>query len=306
MMSYSFSAGYMKSIGALVLTLGAMIVASPAHAQQKIDFRRAVAPDVSVRISGAFSALRIVAWNKDTVQVVGSVPKGARLDGGFAGKASEPSRGGKMYVETTDGAPAGTLELRVPAGARVWAKGGTATIEVSGMTGGLDLFIVGGVVRVNASPRELNVESMDGAITIDGSPAWVRAKTATGDITMRGGSPDAAFSTVSGTVRVSDGSFERARLESVSGALIFAGDGARTGTVTFDSHSGAIELALTRKASFEVDATTVTGTIDNQFGHQRPVSGREGRGQELGLTTGMGGSRFQVRSFKGTITVRAR
>jgi len=305
-MSFSFLAGTMKRLAIVALTLGAAAGAAPAEAQQKIDLKRAVAPDVSVRISGAFSTLRIVAWNKDTVQVVGSVPKGGRFDGGFAGPPSEPSRGGKMYVETADGAPAGTLELRVPAGARVWAKGGTATIEVSGMTGGLDLFIVGGVVRVNASPRELNVESMDGAITIDGAPGWVRAKTATGDITMRGGSPDAAFGTVSGTVRVSDGSFERARMESVSGALIFAGDGARTGTVTFDSHSGAIELALTRKATFEVDATTVTGTIDNQFGPQRPVSGREGRGQELGFATGMGGARFQVRSFKGTITVRAR
>ena len=38
----------------------------------------------------------------------------------------------------------GSLELFVPVGATVWAKSGSATIDVTGITGGLDLNIVGG------------------------------------------------------------------------------------------------------------------------------------------------------------------
>jgi hypothetical protein len=143
-------------------------------------------------------------------------------------------------------------------------------------------------------------------VTIEGSPAWLRAKTATGDIVVRGGSEDAGLSTVSGTMRIGEGRFERGKFTSVTGPIVFAGDLARGATLDFDTHGGPIELRLSPKLDADFDVATVTGTIENTLTARRPIAGREGRGMELGFTSGVGRARVLVRSFKGNIHLRAR
>jgi DUF4097 and DUF4098 domain-containing protein YvlB len=292
---------------ATLASAGALTAAAPLVAQEKTVQRYAVTPTASIRVFGDVGSLRIVGWDRDSVVIAATLPAGARLDASRGGQAPKPASGMKIYVEAPR-VPArdARLELRVPARARVWAKSGSADVEVTGLTGGLDLNIVGGSARVACSPAELQVESMDGSVTIEGSPAWLRAKTATGDIVMRGGSDDAGMSTVSGTIRVGEGRFERAKFTSVTGPIVFAGDLARGATLDFDTHSGPIELRLMRAADAEVDFATVTGTIENTFNTRRPITGREGRGMELGFTSGTGRGRIFARSFKGNIHLRPR
>lgn len=286
-----------------VLTLiAAAGLAAPAAAQQKVDVRRAVTRDVYVRLNGAFSSLRVTGWQKDSLVMTGTLPRDARLDGANAG-GGPPAPGVKFYIEgpTTTNASA-SLELFVPVGATVWAKSGSAAIDVTGISGGLDLNIVGGSITVSGSPRELNVESMDGSVMVSGAPNWMRAKTATGDITIRGSCTDLGITTVSGTVSIRDGSFERTRIESVTGNVTFGAGVARAGSLLIDSHSGAIEM-LIGKASLDIDATTITGRITNTVTSRRPTPGREGRGEELTLSLGIGDARATLRSFKGNIRI---
>jgi Putative adhesin len=211
--------------------------------------------------------------------------------------------GMKFFVNAPD-EPAlrgNKLELRVPQLARVWIKAGSADIEASGVTGGLDLNIVGGSVRVSGSPRELIVESMDGGVTVNGSPEFARLKTATGDIVLQGGGEDVTLTTVSGAIRASDGLVQRGRFESVTGPITFAADLARGADARFDTHSGAIELRLARRANVEIDASSITGSIENAWTNGRPIVGREGRGMELGISSGTGSARVSIRSFKGNV-----
>lgn len=292
---------------AVLAGLWMFAVGAPLRAQQKVSQRFAVTPTASIRLFGDVGSLRIVGWDRDSVVITGTLPTGARLDASRGGSPERPSPGMKIYVEVPRSpAPDAKLELRVPARARVWSKSGSADVEVIGLTGGLDLNIVGGSARIACSPAELQVESMDGSVTIEGSPAWLRAKTATGDIVLRGGSEDAAVSTVSGTVRVGEGRFERAKFTSVTGPIVFAGDLARAATLDFDTHGGPIELRLTPRLDAEFDVATVTGSIENTLTARRPIAGREGRGMELGFTSGAGRARILVRSFKGNVYLRAR
>jgi DUF4097 and DUF4098 domain-containing protein YvlB len=201
---------------------------------------------------------------------------------------------------------AASLEVRVPTKARVWAKSGSADIDVSGVTGGLDLNIVGGSVTVQGTPRELNVESMDGDVRVQAGASWLRVKTATGNVDVRGGSEDAGVSTVSGTVRVSDGRYERGKLETVTGEVIYDGEVGNKGSVDITTHSGTIELRLPSRPNLELDAVTVTGTIENGVTSSRPIPGREGRGMELGFSSGNGDTRIVIRSFKGNVALKPR
>jgi hypothetical protein len=290
------------ALAVLCATLDARAVA----AQRTVDFRRAVTPNASIRVNGAFAELRIRGWNKDSVAITGTIPSDARFDGGFMAPNGTVSPGAKFYLETPSGTPSGKLELRVPAGARVWAKSGSATIDAEGVTGGLDLNIIGGSVHVSGNPHELTVESMDGTVTIDGSPTWARLKTASGDIVLNGGSEDAGLTTVSGGIRVAAGRFERGHIQSVTGAIDFGGDVTQGGTLDIDTHSGAIDLHVPRMMSADYDVATVAGAIENGITKRPAISGREGRGQEIGFTTGNGGARIYIRSFKGSIRLLSR
>lgn len=276
---------------------------APVDAQQKVDLRRAVSPDVYVRVNGAYASLRVVGWQKDSLVITGSLPKGARFEPGIGAATDGSIKGAKFYIEppSQGGGATGTLELFVPVGATVWAKAGNARIDVSGINGSLDLNLVGGAITVSGTPRELNVESMDGTVDITGTPAWMRVKTATGDITVRGASPDAGFTTVGGNIVLRDGTYERIRVEAVTGNVTFASGLGRAGSLTIDSHSGTIDLQLAPKPSIDIDATTIAGTILNSVTARRPTPGREGRGEELTLALGVGDARATLRSFKGNI-----
>lgn len=283
--------------------LAAAITAAPAvgESQQKVDVRRAVTRDVYVRLNGAFASLRVTGWQKDSVVMTGSLPKEAKFSPAMGSVASGPATGIKFFVEGPMGTNAsGSLELFVPAGSTVWAKSGSATIDVTGITGGLDLNIVGGAITVSGNPRELNIESMDGTVTVNGSPTWLRAKTASGDVTIRGSCSDLGVTTVSGSVSIRDGTYERTRVESVTGNISFGAYMGRGGSLLMDTHSGTIELYI-GKMSLDVDATTITGTISNSVTARRPTPGRDGRGEELTLALGIGDARATLRSFKGNI-----
>ena len=280
--------------------LGIVVLAPPGRSQQAVETRRAVTATASVRISGTFAELRIRGWDKDSVVITGTAPNDAHFAGGVLAPAGGPSPGAKFYLESPTGVPAGTLEMRVPAGARVWAKAGSARIDAEGVTGGLDLNVIGGSVHVTGSPRELTVEAMDGTITVEGAPPWARLKTASGNIVLGTGSEDAAVTTVSGEIYVA-GRYERVRISSVTGPVAFNGDVVRGGSLDVDTHSGTIDLRLSPKLSADVDIATISGRIENTFNKRAPIAGREGRGQELAFMAGNGGARIYARSFKGNV-----
>lgn len=282
-----------------------LLLPALAGAQQKVDIRRAATPDVSVRLSGAFASLRIVAWPVDSIALTGAVGAGNSVQGGplnFTG----PVKGMKFFVEGTSDAnvAANRLELRVPRNARVWVKTGSADVDCEGVGGGLDINIIGGSVRVTGKPRELLVEAMDGGITFRGFSDYARLKTATGNIVLdQAGGEDLSLVTVSGAIQAANGqrTFQRLRMESVTGPITYAGIIPEHADVRVDSHSGAIELRLLKGSGVEVDAATMTGTIENAWTSRRPIAGREGRGMELATSSGTGSARIQVRSFKGNV-----
>ncbi|HEY0529907.1 MAG TPA: hypothetical protein VGD02_13855 [Gemmatimonadaceae bacterium] len=287
-----------KPIGLqLLFALG---LAAPISAQKKIERRQAVGMEAAIRIANLVGSVVVHGWNKDTVLVRGVLAPGDNffMGGGYTGA--------KMFVESAnerDPKPT-RLEVWVPARVRLWVKTATANIDVSDVTGGLDLYVVSGTIDVSGNPRELNAEAIDGDIHITGSAPWMRAKSATGTIVLRGGSDDLALSTVSGAVNVQGGAFERSKIETVTGNITFTGQLDRSGAFDFDTHSGTIDIMLPDKANASVSVVTIAGAITNRLTRGTPVAGRFGRGAELNVDYNDGGARVTVRSFKGPVTLR--
>ena len=162
-------------------------MATALHAQQKVLAGYSTTSNASVRLFAAVGTVQVIGWERDSVELSGTVAADSRV--ALGAPSSRKLEGLKVFIEaaTEQSGREGTLTMRVPRGARVWVKTGSAHIAVSDVDGGLDLNVVGGSIDVRGSPRELRAESMDGAVTVDGAPEWMRVKTATGDIVLRGG-----------------------------------------------------------------------------------------------------------------------
>jgi hypothetical protein len=281
---------------ALVLVCGA----SQLAAQSKVERKIPLGMEGALRIVNMVGSVVVHGWNKDTVLVRGTLGPGDKFFGGGG------YTGAKMFVESEndrDPKPA-RLELWVPTRVRLWIKTATANIDVNDVTGGLDLYVVSGTITVNGNPHELNAEAIDGDIHVTGAPSWLRAKTATGAITFQGASGDLGLSTVSGPIKVDGGVFERAKLETVTGNIIFGGKLDRSGAFDFDTHSGSVDISIPEAASVGVSVVTVAGTITNNLSKKAPAPGRFGRGAELTIDLSGGGAKVSVRTFKGAVTLR--
>jgi hypothetical protein len=289
-------------VTALIGAAAVLVLSSPALAQKKVERKQPLGMEAALRIVNMVGSVVVHGWDKDTVVVRGTLGPGDTffMGGGYTGV--------KMFVESVnDRDPKPTkLEIWVPARVRLWIKTATASIDVSDVAGGLDLYVVSGTIDVTGNPRELNAEAIDGDVHITGSPSWVRAKSATGGITFQGASPDAAFSTVSGAIRVDGGNgvFERTKIETVTGNINFAGRLDRSGAFDFDTHSGSIDIAIPEKMSATFSAVTIAGSITNNLSRQRAIPGRFGRGAELTVEESGGGAKVSVRTFKGAVTLR--
>jgi len=284
----------------LLSLLAVTLVATPLSAQKKVERRLALGMEGALRVHNMVGSVIVHGWNKDTVLVRATLAADDELHMGGS------YTGAKMFVESiNDRNPKPTrLEIWVPARVKLWVKTATANIDVTGVSGGLDLYVVSGTIDVTGDPRELNAEAIDGDIHVSGSSPWIRVKSATGAITLRGASADAALSTVSGAIKVEGGLFERVRLQTVTGNISFVGQLDRSGTFDFDTHAGTVDIGVPDKTNASFSVVTIAGRIDNRVSRTRAFAGRFGRGEELTTETGEGGAKVSVRTFKGPVTIR--
>ncbi len=289
----------------LSLAVLACGVAAPLSAQRKVQRRIAVDGDASIRLWNNFGSIRVVGWDRDSLVVTATLGRAAEGGLRFGGQGQFA----KMYVDApTDGRAdaAAQIEVHVPRRSRVWVKSMTADIEVVGVVGAVDANSVSGRMRISGALRELNAETMDGEVEIDGTATVLRAKTASGGIRLRGGGDDVGLTTVSGALFISGEKFQGARVESVTGDIHFDGRLDRNGSFTFESHSGAIDLAFPPEMPALIEIRSFAGEIHNQYTKASPTPGPTGRGRQLTVASELGGASVSVRSFKGVVTLRRR
>jgi hypothetical protein len=284
------------SILAVIATLTCV-----ASLDAQVPVRRGVRVnrDVGMKISVPAGSLRIIAWERDSLHVEGTIGKGSQLYFGGAGS------GAKFGVEEPlDGrvAPAAQLTAWVPRGANVSVRTISASIEASDVAGWFTT--VSGNIRVSGTASDVQCEAIDGSIDINVIAPHVRARTGGGTVTVAGRVDDLIASTVSGALTITAMGLERGRFESVTGPILIDAPLGRAASIDVDNHNGPVELRVPYPIAADFDLTSVAGTITNLFDKRAPTTGRQGRGQELMITTDPKGTRIVVRTFKGGIVLR--
>lgn len=284
-----------------IAVLIALVTAAAASAQIPIATGRGTSPgSVSLRILNLEGTVRVTGWDRDSIDVTGSVDAtpGRRA---FYMAGNDGRNGFKLGIEVgEDGRPFGAarLEVRVPHGSRVWVKSNGASIEADGVRGGLDLYSVSGPVRVTGRTDQLSIESMDGDVEIEAAAAWLRVKTADARVRLTGSADDADVSTVSGAIVVDGGRYARARFATVTGGVEFRGAVPRGGSYSFETHSGPVTLRFAPESDATVTVTTFGGEVRSEFGPP-PASGGS-------IRLGAGEGAVTVRTFRGAVALRRR
>jgi hypothetical protein len=261
----------------LAAALAAAALAAPAAAQQDVNRRIATRGTGVVEVSNVAGSVRVVGWNRDEVQVTGTLGEGVeRLD-----LADE---GGRVVVRVVlprrsheDGDS--DIEVHVPAGKDVDVHCVSADASVTGVSGRTSVQTVSGEVEVDGAPREAQVQSVSGDVSIQGVRGRVDVQTVSGDVRMNGRGIEAQVRTVSGDVRV-DGQLDPA------------------GTSQINTHSGDVTVTVERGGGASVEFGSFSGEVSSGI----PGGMRlQGSSRNQHLEVGRGGPRILVHTFSGDL-----
>jgi len=283
-------------------------------ASGRVEERRAAEPDGLVEIENMVGSITVAGWDRREVTVTGTLGPGA--DGLEVSGDPHRTRIGIQSIGNPHGVRA-DLEVHIPATSRVVIESFNATITVSEVTGPLRAETVNGSISVTGGSKEVDAQAVGGSVTIVGTTTHVHAESVNGSVTVRGASGDIEATTVNGRLQVVGGVFQRGHLETVSGSVHFEGDIAPKGSLSAESVSGSVELALSANVAADFSLSTFSGHIDNEFGaegHSQPQpEGRTGElkrhyspQKDLHFSTGSGGAKVSVSTLSGSIALRKR
>lgn len=282
----------------VVQSLGALA------AQEAVHDGRPAAHDAAIRIFSLKGSLRITAWPRDSIAVSGRVDAGAgRLFLGGTRSALKLS-----ITPPQDRDPEGTadLDIQVPSDARLWIKSSMADIEILAGGGTIEVTNGSGRVRVAGRAGSVNVETLDGNVELALESPLGHVRTASGTIVVRGVVRDLDASTVSGPLLVGmEGSVARAKLETVSSEIAFKGDLDPEGRLIAETHGGDVELRLPVRLGASFHLMSYGGGVVNELVPPAALHKGPGKG-EWTFRTGDGRASVEVRTFKGTVTLKVR
>lgn len=154
--------------------------------------------------------------------------------------------------------------------------------------------------------REASVETLDGNCELALSADVARARTASGTIVVRGLIQNLDASTVSGPLLVGmEGKVAQIRLETVSSEIAFKGDLIPEGHLSAETHGGDVELRLPAALGAKYQLVSYGKGFINEVVPPSQVRHGTQKG-EWSFATGSGRASVDVRTFKGTITLKAR
>jgi DUF4097 and DUF4098 domain-containing protein YvlB len=285
---------------ALVLVAAAALPAIAA-AQTTVDQKRPAAADAAVSIENFAGSTKVTGWDRAEVQVKGTVCPECELS--LQGTENRL----RVEVESHHMNPMSgksDLEVMVPAGSSVAIEGFNVSITISGVNGRVKAETVNGSINQAGAAKEVQLQSVNGAVETAKAGGRVHAEAVNGTVTVRDASGELQASTVNGRLLVAGGSFNRAHLESVGGAVHFEGALAAKGTLGIETVSGPVELFLPAALGADFTVTTFSGNVTNELGPAAQKKGDFGPQKELTFSTGQGGAHVSVETLSGPISLR--
>jgi hypothetical protein len=189
--------------------------------------------------------------------------------------------------------------LVVPAQTTLGSSTGSGSQDISGLTESITAETGSGSIRVRDASGDVRAKAGSGSIEADGIGGAFHASTGSGRIeVINTGQGDVEVSAGSGSIVVR-GVRGGLRASTSSGSLRVQGE--QTSEWRLSASSGSIDVELSGKRSFDLDARSSSGNIDTAL--PVTVSGKINRHELRGPVNG-GGPLLHLRTSSGGIRIR--
>jgi DUF4097 and DUF4098 domain-containing protein YvlB len=169
-----------------------------------------------------------------------------------------------------------------------------------------------GLIYVEQVTGDMTLESVAGDIHLKEVSGYIIVTTTGGSLVCTQCAGKLKFDSVSGSAQILQPGLTNVNLHTTTGNILFDGDFVRTGLYSMKSGKGLVEVRFSGNDSFDLNAQTATGTVDNQAAaYFKPDS----RGVKhlaskftKGLfgTVGQGLAKVELSSYSGTIRILKR
>jgi hypothetical protein len=170
-----------------------------------------------------------------------------------------------------------------------------------------------GLIYVEQVIGDMKLESVAGDVHLKEVSGYIIVHTTGGSlICTQCGGKFLEFNSISGSAQILQPSLSRVDLRTTTGNILFDGDFIRTGIYTMKSGRGLVEVRFSGTDSFDLNAQTSSGTVDNRaeaflkpdtHGFRRSAS-KYAKG--LFGTVGNGLAKVELSSFSGTVRILKR
>jgi DUF4097 and DUF4098 domain-containing protein YvlB len=169
-----------------------------------------------------------------------------------------------------------------------------------------------GLIYVEQVMGDMTLESVAGDVHLKEVSGYIIVKTTSGSLICTQCAGKLKFDSVSGSAQVLQPGLNNVSLHTTTGNILFDGDFVRTGLYSMNSGKGLVEVRFSSTDSFDLNAQTAMGTVDNRAAdYLKPDShGVKHSASKFakGLfgTVGQGLAKVELSSYSGTIRILKR
>ncbi len=281
--------GNLKAFWLLCLPLGVLTTAGPARVEKTFD----TTPHPRISVTNLMGPVVIRGWERAQVHAVCTTSSPhVEVD-------IEPLPGNgpaeKIHFDTHVLDPlasskdqAADYSIDVPVGASMEIRNRQGSVQIENLQGEASVESVGGTISVRDVGGHLAVRSVGGDIEVIRPSGRVEASSITGNL---------HFVSPTGS---------QLRGTTTSGKIVYEGDFVSGGDYVLSSYSGDMDILCPPSASFELNAKTVRGKLDNAL----PITPKRhspsplSSGSSLLGTHNTGNATVELTSYSGAIRIR--
>lgn len=169
-----------------------------------------------------------------------------------------------------------------------------------------------GLIYVEQVMGDMTLESVAGDVHLKEVSGYIIVRTTGGSMVCTQCAGKLDFKSISGSAQILQPALTNVSLFTTSGNILFDGDFVRTGLYTMKSGKGLVEVRFSGNDSFDLNAQTTLGTVDNQAAEYFKADSRGVRHmaskftKSLFGTVGQGLAKVELSSYSGTIRILKR
>jgi DUF4097 and DUF4098 domain-containing protein YvlB len=169
-----------------------------------------------------------------------------------------------------------------------------------------------GLIFVEQVTGDMTLESFAGDVHLKEVSGYIIVKTTGGSLQCLQCAGKLKFDSVSGSAQILQPGLNNVTLHTMTGNILFDGDFVRTGLYSMSSGRGLVEVRFSGADSFDLNAQTAMGTVDNRAADflkpdshgVKHLASRFTKG--LFGTVGAGLAKVELSSYSGTIRILKR